>query len=94
MPADRLLDWKRIKNLLNVRDVRFATEQEAENLTGVGMGSVPPFGSLLGLETFFDESIKTNEYVNFNPGSKTHTIRLKTVDLINLETPKLAGFVK
>ena len=45
-------------------NLRFATEEEAENVARVEMGSVPPFGNLLGLPTYFDEGLFENDVVN------------------------------
>ena len=54
LPADKHIDWKRVRALLHISNLRFATEEEAENVAHVKMGSVPPFGNLLGLPTYFD----------------------------------------
>ena len=94
LPADKHIDWKRIRAILHVSNLRFATEEEAENVAHVKMGSVPPFGNLLGLPTYFDEGLFENEEVNFNPGSTTHSIAMKSVDLRTLVSPIVASFAK
>lgn len=94
MPADRHIDWKKAKQVLKTKDIRFASEVEAENISQVKMGSVPPFGNILNLPTYFDASIRENEYVNFNPGSVKHSIRMKSTDLIDLVHPAFADFTK
>lgn len=94
LPADKQLDWKRLRALLGVRHLRFATEEEAESVAHVKMGSVPPFGNILGLPTYFDEGLFENEVVNFNPGSTTHSIAMKSADLRALVSPVVASFAK
>ncbi len=94
LPADKHIDWKRVKAILNVRDIRLATAEEAEQVAHVQMGSVPPFGNLLGLPTYFDEGIFENEVVNFNPGSTTHSIAMKSADLRALVAPVVESFTK
>jgi Ala-tRNA(Pro) deacylase len=94
LPADRKLDWGKVKKILSAKEVRFATEEEAEKLTQVQMGSVPPFGNLLGLPTYFDSALLENETVNFNPGSKVHSIQMKTADLAALVKPVMENFSK
>lgn len=89
LPADRRLDWKKIKSLLEIKEVRMATEEEAEKATDTKVGSIPPFGNILGLKTCFDQGISENEYVNFNPGSKTHSIHMRSDDLIRLVKPTI-----
>lgn len=91
--ADQL-DWKYIKSILKAKEVRFATIEEAEELTNVKMGSVPPFGNVLELKTFFDKKLLENEYVNFNPGSLTHSIQMKADDLVKLVQPEITDFRK
>ncbi len=48
LPADKHIDWKRIRAILRISNLRFATEEEAENVAHVKMGSVPPFGQPAG----------------------------------------------
>ncbi|MEO6508342.1 MAG: YbaK/EbsC family protein [Patescibacteria group bacterium] len=87
LPAGQRINWRNVKTALGVKEVRFATEEEAEQVTGVKMGSVPPFGNIVGLPTYFDTSMHSIEEVNFNPGSRTHSIAMKTKDLIKLVQP-------
>jgi Ala-tRNA(Pro) deacylase len=94
LPADKQLDWKRLRAILGVRQLRFATEEEAESIAHVKMGSVPPFGNILGLPTYFDEGLFENDVVNFNPGSTTHSIAMKSADLRALVSPVVASFAK
>ncbi len=94
IPADRKIDWKPLKQILSTKEIRFATPEEAETVTTVKMGSVPPFGSILGLPTYYDNALLENEYINFNPGSVTHSIQMKPQDLINLVNPKIVQVTK
>ena len=94
LPADKHIDWKRVRAILHVSNLRFATEEEAESVAHVKMGSVPPFGNLLGLPTYFDEGLFENDVVNFNPGSTTHSIAMKSADLRALVSPVVASFAK
>ena len=94
LPADKQIDWKRLRSILQVRDIRLATAEEAEQVAGVQMGSVPPFGNVLGLPTYFDQGLFENEVVNFNPGSITHSIAMQSADLRALVTPIVDSFTK
>src|SRR5437868_9918252 len=51
LPADKHIDWKRMRAILHVSNLRLATEEEAESVAHVKMGSVPPFGNILRLPT-------------------------------------------
>lgn len=94
LPADKHIDWKRMRAILHVTNLRLATEEEAEQIAHVKMGSVPPFGNVLGLPTYFDEGLFGNEVVNFNPGSTRHSIAMKSADLRALVSPVVASFTK
>jgi len=94
LAADKHIDWKRMRAILHVSNLRLATEEEAESVAHVKMGSVPPFGNILGLPTYFDEGLLENDVVNFNPGSTTHSIAMKSTDLRTLVSPIVASFAK
>jgi Ala-tRNA(Pro) deacylase len=94
LPADKHIDWKRMRAILHVSNLRLATEEEAESVAHVKMGSVPPFGNILGLPTYFDEGILENNVVNFNPGSTTHSIAMKSADLRTMVSPIVVSFAK
>ncbi|MFH1145858.1 MAG: YbaK/EbsC family protein [bacterium] len=94
LPADRKINWKKVKQLLNGKDATMATEQEAETVTHVQMGAVPPFGNILNLPTYFDDQILENEISNFNVGLRTHSVSMKTADLVRLVHPTISSISK
>jgi len=94
LPADKHIDWRRVRAMLHVSNLRLATEEEAESVAQVKMGSVPPFGNVLGLPTYFDEGLFQNDVVHFNPGSTMHSIAMKSADLRALVSPVVASFAK
>lgn len=50
LPAHLKLDSKKIKQSLNIKNIRFASEGEINTIThGVQRGAIPPFGNLFGL---------------------------------------------
>ena len=59
---------------------------------GLEIGAIPPFGSLLNLETFFDEKIQTHDSAAFNCGLTTESIAMSAKDLIDLVQPKIGKF--
>ena len=89
LSAERKIDWKKLKNIFHVKKIRFATEEEAEKLTSCKVGGIPPFGNVMGLKTYFDESILENEKVNFNAGLKTHSVSMNSSDLVKLVNPDI-----
>jgi prolyl-tRNA editing enzyme YbaK/EbsC (Cys-tRNA(Pro) deacylase) len=93
LPAGHKINWKKVKATLNVKDIRFATVEEAENVTGVKMGSVPPFGNILEIPTIYDNIISQIQQIHFNPGSNTHSISMKTRDLLHLVKPTITSII-
>ena len=50
-------------------------------------GAVPPFGSVFGIDTMVDESIKSQgDTINFNCGLRTHSVRISVEDYLNFES--------
>ena len=87
MPADQKFDSTKVKQLLHSKDIRFATEDEVEEITkGVKPGGVPPFGNLFGLEVVSDSSLYQNERIVFNAG-RTTSIGMKSADYKQLVKP-------
>ena len=90
--ASKKFSWKLVKKVLKVKNMRFATQEEVFHVTGCRPGAVPPFGSVFGVSTIVDESLKVQgETINFNCGLRTHSMRLKVDDYLSLEKPKLVS---
>ena len=94
LPGDRRMNSKRIKRAAGVKNLRFATPEEVETLTGLTIGSIPPFGSLFGMRTFCDPLLGENEQINFNAGEHTVSIRMRYADYIAVERPVLTEFAE
>ena len=55
VPGDVKFNPKKLCDVTNSKDVRFATEEEVAEITGgVQPGGVPPFGILFGLRVYVD----------------------------------------
>ena len=93
LPADRRLDSAAVKRRLGVKKTRFATADELKELTGLGPGSIPPFGPpVLPFELFVDEEIRNNDRIAFNAGSLTDSIILATADYLSVAKPAMFAF--
>lgn len=92
LPADKKIDWKKVKKILG-GEPRLATIEETEKLTSVKVGGIPPFGNILGLPTIFDPTLLNQEILNFNIGSKTHSVNMKSKDLLKLVNPQLISVI-
>lgn len=92
--ADRKIDLKKLSDFSNTRDLKLARPEEVLERTGCEIGSVHPFGLIHNLATYMDESVLENEYVEFNVGLHTKSIRMKSKDLVKIIKPIIGGFSK
>ena len=89
LPGDRKLDSKRFKNLLKIRDFHFALPEEVKDKMGCEIGACYPFGNLIGLPTYVDNSLSKNEIISFNPGVHNRSIEITWRDFYSLVKPKM-----
>jgi Ala-tRNA(Pro) deacylase len=74
------LDLKKIKGMLNSKNISLAHPDEVLAATGCEVGTVPPFPSLFGLEGYCDNGVFDNEHVVFSAASHYKSIRMKAED--------------
>ena len=92
LPGDRKIDSKAVKELLKARDFRFATREELASLTSLEPGAVPPFGNLFNLPTLMDKAFLEEEFIAFNAGELTKSIKMKVKDYRALAAPRVEEF--
>ena len=87
------LDSGAVKKHLKAKRIRFASEEELLDFTGLKPGSIPPFGDpILPFTLYVDESILLNQKIAFNAGSLTNSIVMTVQDYIRLTTPEIFRF--
>ena len=95
MAADMMFDNRKAKEVLNTKDLRFATEAEVREVTsGILPGGVPPFGNLFGLEVYLDQAIMDVDKIVFNAGDRRFSVALRLKDYVNLVNPKPVDITK
>lgn len=82
LSASKRLSIDKLCTLLKVKKIRFASKEELIQLTGLVPGSIPPIGQIFNLPTLVDHSIKEQEIINFNAGSLTTSITMKSKDYL------------
>lgn len=93
IPSHLKLDMKAVATLTGEK-CEFEDPAVIEERFGLKIGSVPPFGTLLNLDTYFDDKIVHCEQAAFNCGLVTESIVIKAKDLIQLVQPEIASFTK
>ncbi len=79
LPGDMKLDSKKMKKLLG-DSFSFEKPEIILEKYGLIIGGIPPFGFLLGIETFYENSILENENVSFNCGTRTKSVGMTVKD--------------
>ena len=92
IPEDLKIDQKKVKNIIG-ENISFASPHEVEKVTGCVVGSVPPFGSIIGLKTHADARMSENTEIFFNAGLLTDSIRMTYHNYIRVEKPEMVDVV-
>ncbi len=93
LPGDMRMDSKKIKNLLGVKEVRFALPEEVKQVMGCEIGACYPFGNLIGVRAIADKTLMENEYISFNPSVHNKTIKMRCADYFSSVNPEIADVV-
>lgn len=82
LPATEKIDMNKLKEI-DGEGFEFEKPEVILEKYGIEVGGVPPFGFLFGLKTYYSNLIK-QDVSNFNSGTRTDSITLKTSDLLDL----------
>ena len=91
LPGDRKLNSQKLKSLLRIKKIRFATPEEVKEKMGCEVGACYPFGNVIDLPTYVDNSLSKNDIIVFNPGLHTHSIELRWQDFSLVVKPKIVN---
>ncbi|MBN1916105.1 aspartate--tRNA(Asn) ligase [Candidatus Dojkabacteria bacterium] len=91
IPSHMKIDMKAIAEQTG-EQLEFERPEKIKESFGLMIGGVPPFGNLLGIQTYFDKKILDEERAVFNAGLQTDSIIMKSKDLIETADPTLGDF--
>ena len=93
LSASRNIDLKALRKLLK-KKLKLASPEHVWELTQCRVGGVPPFGSVWGVQTYCDVSLKEQGVsINFNLGlRRVSCLGLSFQDYLRAENPVLANF--
>ncbi len=92
VPGDKRVNTKTFKKLYNIKDLRILSPEQVKEITGLEIGAIPPFGNVMNLTTYADNSVFKNEEIAFNAGAHTKSILMKSKDFLELEKPIIESF--
>ncbi|MFN3202803.1 MAG: YbaK/EbsC family protein [Bradymonadia bacterium] len=86
--ADMRSHGRTIRKHLRVSRLRFATQEELLEFTGLRPGCVPPIGRpIFDLPLYLDTSLSQQETLVFTAGDHTCSLKLKAADWFRLCSP-------
>ncbi len=88
------LNSKAFRKNLGYKRVSFVDKETLKKLTGLEPGAVPPFGKMFGLKVYVDRNLTNQEFIDFNAGTHTDSIEIKTTDYLEIEKPEIVDFSK
>ena len=74
--SDRLDVNKKVRSLMSVSRLSFASAEETESLTGMTVGGVTPFALPNDLQVYADEKLLALDYVILGSGSRSSKIQI------------------
>lgn len=93
LPAIHLVDFPKLKQLLNATSVKLASEADIKQaFPDAEVGAMPPFGNLYRVPTVVDQSLAQATEIVCNAGSHSDTITLRYQDYARLVNPKVGAF--
>lgn len=87
--GDKKLNSKKLKKLLKIKDLRFATPEEVKNIMKCEIGSCFPFGNLIDIQMIVDKTLQDNELISFTPGVHTKSIKMYWKDYHKIIKPEI-----
>jgi Ala-tRNA(Pro) deacylase len=92
VPAQLRADTRRFKREFGVKDLKMISPNDLLQLTGLEVGAVPPFGHLLGFQTYVDVRLLELPRIAFNAGSRSTSVVMAPMDFQRLEQPIVGHF--
>jgi len=92
--ADRMVDTKKARNMLNSTRLSFASAHQIEEILGYKMGAVPPLLLKEDIPVVFDSGILEKRKVNISSGDPMLGIELQSGALVSLVKPQLGDVAK
>lgn len=84
VPGDREIDWKKLRKHLGVSRVSLPSREDAERVTGYGVGTITPFGSVTALPIIIDEGAMSQEKVALGAGERGVNVHVAPASLAEL----------
>ena len=85
--AQRMVSFRKIKNLLEVKDVRLASPEEVLKYSGYPAGGVPPINNVS--RVLLDAEVMRNETCIAGGGDVNKLVEMRTRDIVDTLEPRV-----
>jgi prolyl-tRNA editing enzyme YbaK/EbsC (Cys-tRNA(Pro) deacylase) len=92
VPALSMVSHRKLKALLNVRDVRLANAREVLQHSGYPVGGVPPFNKIKRI--LLDQRVLQDEIAVVGGGDINKLLEIRTKDIVTALNPEVADISK
>lgn len=93
VPGDKKLNSRKLRAVMGVRKLKFASPEEVEKIMGCKIGACYPFGNLISLRTFAEKTLGRNTWILYSPGVHDKSIRMKWADYKKIAEPIIVDIV-
>jgi len=95
VPADLMVDFDRLSELVRAQTVRLATESEMTSMyPECELGAMPPFGPIYKQRVFVDKSFVGDPEMVFNGGTHTDAVCMHFSDFADIVKPTVGAFAR
>ena len=91
IPATEKINMEKLRELEG-EAFEFERAEVIKEKYGVEVGGVPPFGYLIGLKTYYSESVKSQKQSNFNCGTREESLTVETEMLLKVIDGEVTWF--
>ena len=89
LPADHQIDLEKVEKAIG-KSASLDKEQEFKSLfPDCAIGAMPPFGNLYGVPTYVDKNLAGQDYIVFEAGTHTDTIKMSYPDYKKIVKPQV-----
>src|SRR5213083_1762741 len=89
LPADHQIDLEKVEKAIG-KTVSLDKEQEFMSIfADCGIGAMPPFGNLYGLQTYVDKNLAEQDYIVFEAGTHMDAIKMSYRDYEKIVKPEV-----
>jgi len=92
LPGDKKANLEKLQLALGFKKLAMASKETVLAKTALEVGSIPPFGSVMGMKTIVDEALLAEKQIAFNVGRKDRSVLMELEDFIRFEKPAIESF--